>query len=265
MSKPTTDVTPDAGNVAKAEHIVARAIEAIGGAAYLQTRTQTSRGRFTTFVESKSTLPLTFDDTVVYPDKQRTEFRGGGTRIIQVNTGSTGWLFDAATRTLKDLTQTQIEDFKIALRANLDTLLRGEWRKAGENKVVLSYVGRREASLGRRNEVVRLTYKDNFAVDFAFDGQTFLPAKISYPRLTDKAPDPSKTSDTSAMIKVEVTEEDRFALFTNAGGVLVPFVIDHFRDGKQTSRVNYESVEFNLPVADLIFARPADVKEIKFK
>ena len=42
-----------------------------------------------------------------------------------------------------------------------------------------------------------------------------------------------------------------------------PFVIDHFRAGTQSSRVNYEKVAFNQPVPDSLFERPADAKSIK--
>ena len=44
----------------------------------------------------------------------------------------------------------------------------------------------------------------------------------------------------------------------------VPFVVDHYTAGVQASRVNYESVEFNRPVPDSLFAKPADVKAVKF-
>jgi hypothetical protein len=40
-------------------------------------------------------------------------------------------------------------------------------------------------------------------------------------------------------------------------------VIDHFTNGVQTSRVAYESVEYNTPLADALFAKPANVKAIK--
>jgi outer membrane lipoprotein-sorting protein len=34
-------------------------------------------------------------------------------------------------------------------------------------------------------------------------------------------------------------------------------------DGKQTSRINYESVDFNRTVPDSIFAKPATPKDAK--
>jgi hypothetical protein len=46
-------------------------------------------------------------------------------------------------------------------------------------------------------------------------------------------------------------------------GVNAPFVIDHYRNGVQTSRINYEAYEFNKPLPDSLFAKPANIKAIK--
>jgi len=40
-------------------------------------------------------------------------------------------------------------------------------------------------------------------------------------------------------------------------------VIDHFINGVQTSRINYESIEYNQPLADTLFAKPATIKGLK--
>jgi hypothetical protein len=62
---------------------------------------------------------------------------------------------------------------------------------------------------------------------------------------------------------VEVTEEDQLLKFITVDGVTAPWVIDHFINGKQTSRVNYESVQYNQGFPANLFAKPADVKAIK--
>jgi hypothetical protein len=230
----------------KAEKILQRAITALGGAAYLAVRSSVGRGLYTPFNEGHSTLPSTFIDYIIYPDKERTEFRGGGTKVIQTNTGDTGWLYDSASKTLKDMTPKQIADFKQAMRTNVDNLLRGVWRKEGAQ---VAYVGRREAGLARRNEALRVTYADGFTVEFEFSAQDGLPAKIIYRRTNTEGE--------------EITEEDRLAQFITTNGISSPFVIDHYTAGIQTSRINYESIEFNPVIADALFARPASVKAVK--
>lgn len=230
----------------KAEQVIQRAIEAMGGSAYLNVRTVVGRGQFTEFKDGESGLPSAFVDYIVYPDRERTEFRASAGRIIQTNTNDTGWIFEGATKTIKDLTKAQVEDFKLSLRASVENLLRGYWRKDGAK---LSYVGRREAGIGERNEVVKLTYPDGYAVEFEFAARSYLPMKILYKRKNADGP--------------ETAEEDRFAQPLNIQGVTVPFVVDHYSTGKQTSRINYQSVEVNASVPDSLFARPASVKDIK--
>jgi outer membrane lipoprotein-sorting protein len=62
---------------------------------------------------------------------------------------------------------------------------------------------------------------------------------------------------------VLMTEEDQLLKFITVDGVTAPWVVDHFINGKQTSRINYESVQYNQKFADSLFAKPADVKSIK--
>jgi hypothetical protein len=166
--------------------------------------------------------------------------------VIQTNTGDTGWLYDGQTKTLQDLSREQVEDFRFAMRTNVDYLLRGFWRREGAR---LSYVGRREAGVGRRNETVRLTYADGLAVEFEFGAQDERPSKVLYKKKNKEGE--------------EAVEEDRFAQFVTIDGVQIPFIIDHFRAGAQSSRINYQSVELNRPPADSLFTRPANGKAVK--
>jgi hypothetical protein len=118
----------------------------------------------------------------------------------------------------------------------------------------LSYVGRREAGLARRNETVKLTYPDGFWIEFEFAAREGLPSKIIYKRTRVK-----EDSDETE----EITEEDRLAKPITVAGVTSPFVIDHFINGAQTSRINYESIEYNTVLPDSLFQKPANVKAIK--
>lgn len=230
----------------KAEQIFQRAIEAMGGSNYLNVRSVIGRGQFTQYKDGVSGLPTAFIDYLVFPDKERTEFRGQGVRIIQVNVADKGWIYDGAAKTLKDMTPAQVEDFRLAMRTSVENFLRGVWRKEGAK---LSYVGRREAGLARRNEALRLTYADGFQVEFEFSTRDGLPAKVIYQRKNAEGE--------------EATEEDRLLQHLSINGIIAPFVIDHYRAGVQTSRINYETVEFNRPIPDSLFARPANVKAIK--
>jgi hypothetical protein len=247
---PKVEVTAAAERDERAESIVKRAVEAVGGAAYLNVRTVVGRGNYTPFAKGQPGDLIQFLDYLVFPDRERTEFRSRGVRSIQTNVGTdrdaSGWVYDGMTKSLHDMKPEQIEDFRYSMRTSVDNLLRGWWRKEG---ATLSYLGRREAGLAKRNEAVRLTYPDGFTVDYEFGARDFLPAKVSYKRRNKEGE--------------ELPEEDRFPRHMTFANVTVPFVIDHYRAGVQSSRVNYDKVELNQSVPDELFAKPASVKAVK--
>lgn len=235
----------------KVEAIVNRAIEVLGGSNYLNVHSVVGRGFFTSYKDGVSQVPAKFLDYVVYPDKERTEFTASGLRVIQTNFGDKGWVFDGVVKTITDMQPEQIQDFKRSMRTSVENVLRGWWRKEG---ATLSYVGRREAGLAKRNETIRLTYPNGFWIEYEFGAKDGLPAKTIYKNNRNNP----ETGDME-----EVTEEDRFAKPITINGITAPWVVDHFINKVQTSRINYESIEYNRALPDSLFAKPDNVKSIK--
>jgi hypothetical protein len=229
----------------KASVILARAVERLGGDRYLQVRTLIGKGKFSVMKAGTVVSFQSFLDVIVYPDRERTEFKGAGSKHIQVNTGDTGWVYDGDQELVKIQTDRQVANFKQAMRTSLDNLLRSQWKGDAE----LSYIGRRPATLGKRNDVVRLTYNDGFSVEFEFAADDGLPQKAIYKRAESDGE--------------EVTEEDRYAQFVELKGIRFPFVVDRFTNGVHSSRINYESIEVNQPVSDSIFDKPTTPKEAR--
>jgi hypothetical protein len=229
----------------KAREVLDRAAKRLGGDRYLRVTSQVGKGKYSILREGVIISFQSFTDVIVFPDKEWTEFKGSGRHLVQANAGDTGWIFDGDQELIKVQNEAQIANFKRGIRTGLDTLLRGYWKGEGE----VAYVGRRPASLGKRNDVVRLTYRDGFSVEFEFAADDGLPQKAIYKRTN---PDGD-----------EIREEDRYAQFIDVNGVTVPFIIDRLTDGKQSSRINFESVELNRPIPDSVFAKPGSVKEAK--
>src|SRR6185295_8373967 len=149
----------------KSQQIIDQAVAALGGQKYLSVQTVTAKGFYTTFKEGLSQLPARFLDYIAYPDKERTEFTGDGIRTIQTNVGDTGWLFDGAVKKISDQSPAQVEDFKFAMKTRFENLLRGWWKKEGGK---VTYIGRREAGLAKRNETIRLTFPSGFWIEYEF-------------------------------------------------------------------------------------------------
>ena len=235
----------------KSQQIIDRAVEALGGQRYLNVQTVIGKGLYTLYRDGTSQIPSKFLDYIAYPDRERTEFIAFGIKSIQTNSGDTGWMFNGEIKKISDQTPAQVDEFKRAMRTSFEYLLRGYWKKDGGK---ITYVGRREAGLAKRNETIKLTNPDGFWMEFEFGARDGLPAKIIYKRMR-KDPD---TGD-----QVEVTEEDHIMRYVENGGINSPWVIDHFVNGKQSSRINYDSIQYNQTLADGLFAKPADIKSIK--
>lgn len=235
----------------KSQQIIDRAIVTVGGPKYLGVKTVISKGFFTAFKDGMTQLPARFLDYIDYPDHERTEFNGGGIRTIQTNTGDTGWIYDGGPKKISDQKPAQIEEFKRSIRTSLEFLLRGYWKKEGGK---IAYVGRREAGLAKRNETIRLTLPDGYMIEYEFGAKDNLPAKIIYKR---------QRRDPDSGDMVETTEEDQFLKFIEMDGVTSAWVIDHYINGHQSSRINYESVQYNQTFPSDLFTKPANIKAIK--
>ena len=245
-ASPTPEPTPvSAANREQAETVIKKAVQNLGGEKYLNVKTQIGRGKYSIMQEGAVAQFQTFVDVIVYPNKERTEFKGSGSKTIQTNVGDTGWRFDAEQELVKIQDQNQVDSWQRGVRTSLDYLLRGFWRGEAE----LSYLGKRPATLGKRNEVVKLTYEGGLTVEFEFAAEDGLPQKSVYKHLN---------SDNE-----EIREEDRYAQFIDVQGIKTPFIVDRFTNGVQTSRINYQTVEFNKAIPDSIFTKPASPKEIK--
>jgi hypothetical protein len=235
----------------KSQAIINRAVEVVGGQAYLNVQTVIGKGFYSEFKENVAQVPLKFVDYLAYPNRERTEFTSSGIKSIQTNDGDTGWMFDGAVKKISDQSPAQVEEFKRSMRTTVENLLKGWWRNEGGK---VSYVGRREAGLAKRNETVRLTYPNGFWIEYEFGARDGLPAKIIYKRMR---------RDPDSGDQVETTEEDVLLKFITVDGVTAPWVIDHFVNGHQTSRINYDQIQYNQRLTDSLFAKPADVKAIK--
>lgn len=243
--RPITSFGQIPENSKEAEDILARSVAALGGEKYQNVTSAIGRGRFSLIRDGAVISFQSFIDVIVFPDKERTEFKSAGIKTVQTNSGETGWIFDGDAETLKDQTPMQIESFRRGMRVSIDYLLRGYWRGQAE----LEYVGKRPATLGKRNDVVRLTYDDGLVVEFEFSTDDALPAKAIHRRTNADGE--------------EITEEDRYAQFVEVGGIRSPFIIDRFTSGKHSSRINFQSIEYNKRIPDSIFLKPANPKELK--
>jgi hypothetical protein len=82
----------------KAEAIIKRAVENLGGEKYLRATSQIGRGRYSILARRRAHFVSIFVDVIVFPDKERTEFKTGGAKNVQTNNGGEGWISTARRR-----------------------------------------------------------------------------------------------------------------------------------------------------------------------
>lgn len=229
----------------KAAALVREAIAARGGEAYLSIHSWVSRGQYTAYEKGVSGDPVTFVDYVAYPGRERTEFGKGGTKFIQTNSEGTGWVYDANKKMILDQKEDQIKQFEQNARYDLETMLRTVSRKTDAKLV---YLGRREPWRNTFSEAVRIDFTDGSPATLHFDARSKLPLMIEYKTVGEEG---------------TVNNEVRYFRWVDFNGIQFPTIQDSYRNGKQSSRVSYDTFVANESVPDKLFAKPSNIKEVK--
>jgi outer membrane lipoprotein-sorting protein len=60
-----------------------------------------------------------------------------------------------------------------------------------------------------------------------------------------------------------VNNEVRYYRWVDFGGIKFPTIQDSYRNGKQSARVSFDTVSFNVSLPDKLFAKPSNIKEVK--
>ncbi|MFY9222813.1 MAG: hypothetical protein WAQ98_09100 [Blastocatellia bacterium] len=242
----------------KAIALIENAITALGGQAYLAIKSERAQGFVTPYrlinidnPDSNETEPdkigtQSFVDYILLPDKERVEFKNQGRLFIQSNSTKYNWTYDSDSELLRDQTQVQQQRFANTLRYQIDKILRGGWKS--EN-VQISYLPRQELWPRQYGEGVRLTYSDNEEAEVFFDSQTKLPLALRFPKENYDG--------------IRVKAENRFLRYLEFSGITAPYVVDLFENGKQILRINYETREFNAPIQEKLFIKPANAKSVR--
>jgi len=235
----------DENDSAKALALVQASVAARGGDLYLNVRSVVSRGQYSPFEKGLPGDPVNFVDHIVIPGRERTEFGKGDTKLVQANSGMTGWVYDARQKMIRDQNEDQIKQFQQGARYDLDNLLRTAARQAD---VKLVYLGRREAWRNTFSEAVRVDFSDGGAATMHFDPRTKLPLMLEYKSASDEGP---------------VNNEVRYYRWLDFSGIKVATIQDTYRNTRQANRVSFDTVNFNVEVPDKVFAKPATIKEVK--
>jgi len=233
-------------SAAKAKELIRQAIDALGGAAYLNVRDITCTGRTATFEHSGELSDfLQLNDSRQLPDKERLEYvRKGhntiagyvlgvdglefthGGIVVTVYNGSHGWSYDRSG--VNELPADYVDQFHEQLRTNLGTLLRA---RVNEPDMVLRYGGEDAVDL-KAADWVELTDGQDRTIRIAIAQSSHLPIR-----------EVVQTKDPKLHTKAE--EIDYFSNYHVFGGIQTPLQTAQERNGIKTSQTFFDKCEYN--------------------
>ncbi len=215
--------------------ILDRAIETLGGAAYLDIIDMSTEGRIYQFQRGELNGAEVFADYVQYPDKERTEFGEDG-EAVRINNGSSeGWNVNdgEVDAQLEDQIEVFWEEFKVSL----DHVIRVVVDQPG---TTLQYVGREMIDF-KRVDILEIRDEDRTRVNLFIDQESGLILKKTVRRLDDPR-----------------IHEEVYSNYHEFQNVLTPLLIDRYSDGLKTTEVRIDTVAYNTNLADRLFTSEAD-------
>lgn len=223
-------------SAAKAKEILAEAIQALGGDAYLKVSDVTCTGRLGQFDHSGELTGFGhFIDYEKPPLKERQE-NLPKRNIISVYNGDNGWELDRGG--VSDAPRADLEDFKEGAKRDIDNILRQRIHEAG---MTLRYGGSDTVDL-RQAKWVELIDSDNQTIRIAFADSTHLPIR-----------EVAETRNPKTQTKSE--EIDYFANFHPQGDIQTPLQLTRERNGIKLFQAFFDKCDYNTNLSDELFTK----------
>jgi hypothetical protein len=236
MKAQETQILMPEQSAAKAKEILQRAIEALGGAAYLNVHDVTCTGRLGQFGHSGDLDGFeTFVDYAEPPDKDRTE-NLPQRNIVQVYNGDKGWSMDRGG--VSDAAQGDLARFQANVKIDLDNILRHRIHEPG---MIFRFGGVDVVDL-HEVEWVELVDSDDRTIRIAFASDSHMPV-----RKIVETRDPNTRTKT---LQVEY-----YSNYHPLAGVQTPFQITRERNSLKVYQVFFEKCDYNTGISDSLFTR----------
>ncbi len=231
----TAEATP-APALDKAKQIIDRALEALGGDAFLNVRDIDRRGRLYDFDRGRLASPGTrFHDYVKFPGKEWLEIGKKG-NIVYLNNGEEGWELDR--QGISEMPPEAIENFHENNKRDFEYLLRFRLR---EERIQYYYLGR-EFVDNRRAHIIEMVDDDGESYKLYVDARTYLPMQLHYSRL-----------DVLTGERIPVVEF--YGKYVRVQGVHTPMQVSRTRAGLRSFEAFFIEVHYNTDIADHFFSR----------
>lgn len=178
----------------KAQQLIDRTIRALGGEAFLNSKTLTTKGRVYSIQDETTAGLAPFVSYALFPDKRR--FSYGKTKpVILINNGEKGWELDRYG--LIDQPIEQLARWVASNRYSLENLFRFRLHDPG----VLIQTGGVDFIDNAPTQSIEITESGGSVVRVDLNRQTFLPTRVTYQMKNPKTNDKDDCSDVYADYK----------------------------------------------------------------
>jgi predicted Zn-dependent peptidase len=229
LRKPKATVAAASGaDQAKALEMLRKAQEALGGKAFVEQRSQISRGSGT-LTPPGAPQPVPIPSIVNYrvlPDKERTEIQLPMGSMVQAFDGTTGW------SSLGPQVQDTTAQSKDEQNYGLDVL-----RRAGQQGYTARPLPDADVA-GKPVHVVEIADAAGHATRFFLDPQTNLVTKIAF--------------ETGGQ-----TTEAVYTDYREVSGIKIPYQTNVSQNGQPFVQFKYSEVQVNAQVDEGLFKKPA--------
>jgi Ni/Co efflux regulator RcnB len=234
----------EAKNAQQARVALDAMVQALGGQAWLDLKSQMRQGHVAAFFQGKPSGGTTkYWEFHVWPDKDRIEYTEHRD-VLQFYIGRQGW--EVTYRGKKELPQEQVDDYMRRRDHSIETAVK-VWLK--DPKTILIYEGQR---LAERHlaEQVTLISAENEAVTILMDKQTHLPLRRSFewrdPLYKDKNLDAEEYDD-----------------YHPVDGFPTPFTTARFKNGDMISQRYLDHATYNQELGADFWSVDAADRRIK--
>jgi hypothetical protein len=209
----------------KAQQVVDRVIQALGGPAFLKVKRLTTRGRIYSIREEATSAFAPFESFVEYPDKRRFSY-GKNPPVILINNGDQAWELDRYGQTAQPAEQ--VRRWRISNHYSLENLLRLRIHEPG----MLIQPGGVDFVDNVATQALDMVDAQGTQLKLDLNRQTVLPVRITY-----RVRDP-KTGDWSEFADV-------YSDYKNIQGIMTPMHIARFLDDERVSEVFRSSAQYD--------------------
>jgi len=223
-------------SAAKAKQLIQAAVQALGGAAYLNVRDVTCTGRLSQFGHSGNLSGYAkFVDYAKPPDKDRTENLPQH-NIITVMNGNKDWVLDRGG--VSHAPQTDVSQFESDTKKDIDNILRNRYK---EPDMVLRYAGTDIVDL-REVDWIELVDSDDRTIRIAFSRESHMPVRKV---VTTRDPN----------LRMKFDETEFYSNYHPLNGVETPFQVTRERNGLKVYQVFFDTCDYNTNISDSLFTK----------